>query len=106
VTRLQHLEQIIGRTANVEALQEADLQRCIERRAKVVGLHGHAICAAAMRIVKRPFANRGLRYPQAPEEAAVSNGRGDQPTNRPGRTVEGTRSGALGRGIINAPRNR
>jgi integrase len=84
-THVKHLQRIMGRTANIHAMQAADLQRYIERRSQAPGLHGRLISAATIKkevitlrtvwnwsfhmgLLKRPFPSRGLKYPKLEEK--------------------------------------
>lgn len=84
-THVKHLERILGRGLDVHALEAAELQRYIERRSRAKGLHGRSISAATIKkeivtlrtvwnwsvnmgLLKRPFPNRGLRYPKLDEK--------------------------------------
>lgn len=84
-THVKHLERILSRTANIHTMEASDLQRYIERRSLAKGLHGRLISAATIKkevitlrtvwnwsvnmgVLKRPFPNRGLRYPKLMEK--------------------------------------
>ncbi len=82
---VKHLERILGRSADIHILESVDLQRYIERRSHAKGLYGRPISAATIKkeivtlrsvwnwsvnmgLLKRPFPNRGLRYPKLTEK--------------------------------------
>jgi integrase len=84
-THVKHLERIIGRGVDIHALQGVELQRYIERRSKGKGLHGRLVSAGTIKkelvtlrtvwnwslnmgLLKKPFPNRGLRYPKLEEK--------------------------------------
>ncbi len=82
---VNHLERILGRHFPIQALAGADLQRYIEQRSKGKGIHGRKLSAATIKkelitlrtiwnwslhmgLVKRPYPNRGLRFPKLVEK--------------------------------------
>jgi integrase len=82
---VKHLGRILGKHFPIQALAGADLQRFIEQRSNGKGIHGRKLSAATIKkelitlrtvwnwslhmgLVKRPYPNRGLRFPKLVEK--------------------------------------
>jgi integrase len=84
-THQKHLERLLGKTFNIHGLEAAHLQGYIEKRAKEDGMNGRTLSAGTIKkeivtlrtvwnwslnmgYAKKPFPNRGLRYPKLEEK--------------------------------------
>ena len=80
-----HLEQVLGKSFPIHSLEAAHLQSFIEKRSKAMGIRGRTLSAATIKkeiitlrtiwnwslhmgFAKRPFPNRGLRFPKLVEK--------------------------------------
>jgi hypothetical protein len=80
-----HLQRILGKHFRIHSLEALHLQDYIDKRSKGKGLHGQPLSAATIKkeiitlrtiwnwslhmgIAKKPFPNRGLRYPKLSEK--------------------------------------